>query len=136
MLLRQNRPIERTAFTLMEIIVVVAIILILAGAGVVVYTSVLAGTREDRAKLDVQSLETAVTTYYTRKGYYPQSLQELTQRDPTDNSPALLKDQKVLMDPWNQPYVYDPNTRHQNTDRPLIYSNGPPNSGKRISNWD
>src|SRR5262249_21314027 len=121
-------------FTLMEIIVVVAIILILAGAGVFVYTSVLAGSREDRAKLDVKSLESAVTTYYTRKGYYPETLQQLAQRQ-EDGGAALLTE-KALIDPWNQPYVYEPNTKHPTTDRPLIYSNGPPGMNKRISNWD
>src|SRR5436190_15576909 len=86
MLLRQQPQTKRAGFTLMEIMVVVAIILILASAGVVVYTTMLADTRVNRARLDVKSLDQAVTAYYLRKHFYPQTLIELTERDPIDNS--------------------------------------------------
>src|SRR5438477_10054832 len=99
MLLRQERLVKRGGFTLMEIMRVVAIILILASAGVVVTTSMLAQARLDRAKMDVKSLEVAVTTYMTRHGMYPQTLAELTLRDQVDGSPALLTE-AALMDPW------------------------------------
>jgi len=136
MLMRQRPEIKRAGFTLMEIMVVVAIILILASAGVVVYTTMLAETRVNRAKLDVKSLDQAVTAYYLRKHYYPESLLILTERDPQDNSPAMLKDQSALMDPWNNPYIYEPTNLNPKTDKPLIYSNGPPNQNVVIRNWD
>jgi general secretion pathway protein G len=137
MVLRQNhqsRHTKRAGFTLMEIIVVVAIILILASAGVVVYTTLLAGTKEDRAKMDCKSLQTVVTSYYVKHSVYPQSLRELTERG-QDGSPALL-DEKGLIDPWGNEYIYDQGQRHPKTDRPLIYTNGPPGQNKKISNWD
>jgi general secretion pathway protein G len=124
----------RSGFTLMEIVVVVAIILILASAGIVVYTNMLISTREDRAKLDCHSLELAVGTYFSKHGVYPDSLQQLTQRQP-DGSPALLE-AKALNDPWGNAYVYEPRTRHQATDKPLIYSHGTPGVNKQINNWD
>jgi general secretion pathway protein G len=137
MLMRQNhlnRQTKRPGFTLMEIIVVVAIILILASAGVVVYTTLLAGTKEDRAKMDCKSLQTVVTSYYVKHTVYPQSLRELTERQ-QDGTPAMLEE-KGLIDPWGNEYLYDPNQRHPKTDRPLIYTNGPPGQNKKISNWD
>lgn len=137
MLLRPTqltRQTKRLGFTLMEIIVVVAIILILAGSGVVVYTTMLSSAKEDRAKLDCKSLDQAVTVYFAKHSQYPGSLQELAQRQP-DGNPAILTE-KGLVDPWGNPYVYDQNSRHAQTDKPLIYSNGPPGLNKRISNWD
>ena len=131
---RQNRLTKRPGFTLMEIIVVVAIILILASAGVVVYTTLLAGTKEDRAKMDCKSLQTVVTSYYVKHSIYPQTLRELAERAP-DGSPALL-DEKGLIDPWGNEYHYDQGQRHQKTDRPKIWSDGPPGQNKPISNWD
>jgi general secretion pathway protein G len=138
MLLRQQQPkrqTKRRGFTLMEIIVVVAIILILASAGVVAYTTMLAGAKEDRAKLDCKSLDQAVGVYFAKHGQYPASLQELAQRQP-DGSPSILKSEKALIDPWGNAYIYDQGSRHQTNDTPLIYSNGPPGLNKRISNWD
>jgi general secretion pathway protein G len=134
MLLRQKQLIKRAGFTLMEIMVVVAIILILASAGVVVTTSMLAQAKIDRAKMDVKSLEGVVTTYYTRHQQYPQTLNELLQRDPIDNTPAPLTE-AGLMDPWRQYYVYEPGNLHQLTGKPKIYSPGPPDAPVQISNW-
>jgi len=136
MLLRQQPQTKRPGFTLMEIMVVVAIILILASAGVVVYTTMLADTRVNRARLDVKSLDQAITAYYLRKHYYPETLWVLTERDPVDNSPALLKDATALNDPWNIPYNYEPQNLNPKTDKPLIWTAGPPNSNMRITNWD
>jgi type II secretory pathway pseudopilin PulG len=119
----------------MEIMVVVAIILILAGAGIVVYQNMLGDANVTRAKMDVRNLETVVTTYYTKHGFYPNTLQELCYRDP-DGSPAMLKDETALIDPWRQPYQYEPGTRHPQNDKPLLYSQGPPQMGKPIRNWD
>jgi general secretion pathway protein G len=134
MLLRQERLIiKRAGFTLMEIMVVVTIILILASAGVVVTQSMLERAKINRAHTDIKSLETAVTTYMMAHTRYPDTLQQLTQRDPFDNSPALLVE-RALVDPWGQFYSYDPSQVHPQTNKPRIWSNGPPN-GVAIDNW-
>ena len=134
MLLRNQRPNRRSAFTLMEIIVVVAIILILAGAGIFVYTGVLADTRVNRAKMDVHSIEQAVQTYKVNNGYYPQTLQELTQRQP-NNSAALLKPHAII-NPWNQPYHFDAGLLHPETGAPLVWSDGEPGDPDgKITSW-
>jgi general secretion pathway protein G len=135
MLLRNHQPTKRSGFTLMEIIVVVAIILILAGAGIFVYTGVLADTRVNRAKMDVTSLEKAVETFKIKnKGNYPQTLDELTVRQ-QDGGAALLKVQ-ALTDPWGNRYIYEPGNLHPDTGMPHIYSTGEPGKNQPISNWD
>jgi general secretion pathway protein G len=130
MILRQSRQTERAAFTLMEIIVVVAIILILAGAGLLGYQKILEDSKVNRVKLDFKSLETAITAYETNNSTTVHSLHELL-TPPTGKAycePGLLKD------PWGQDYQYDPNTKSA-TGKPLIYSAGVPGTGQQIRNF-
>ena len=137
MLLRQPislRRHTRAAFTLMEIIVVVAIILILASAGVFVFTGVLADQNVNRAKMDVRNIEQAVMAYNTSNHHFPQSLQELTERSQPTGSAALLK-VEALTDPWGQLYQYEPGRLNSKTDIPYIYSMGPPGKNHIIPNW-
>jgi len=132
MLLRETRQTKRQAFTLMEIIAVVTIILILAGAGIFVVTGVIDKSREDRAKMDVMSIEKAVMVYQVRHGFFPQSLDVLVQLD--EGNTALLEP-NALIDPFGQHFQYEPQTLHPTTRKPLIYSNGSPQNPKRIANW-
>ncbi len=84
----------------------------------------------------IENLEMAVLTYLKNHTRYPDTLVELTERDAFDNSPALLLP-KALTDPWGRPYGYDPTNLHPQTNKPMIYSQGPdPKDPKgRIDNW-
>jgi general secretion pathway protein G len=120
MIRRKTEALARSAFTLMEMLVVVAIIVVLAGASVPLYLNYLEGARRDRVKLDVRNLEQAVQAYAARhEGTFPNSLEELTQ--PDDSGGAALE-QKALLDPWGQHYVYDPSDVNPITRKPVIYS--------------
>jgi hypothetical protein len=113
-------------------------IAILVYVGYGLYYGMVGGgaTKEDRAKLDCKALGTAISTYVVKNGKFPESLQALAQRQPSGDD-ALIEE-KSLIDPWGRPYHYDPDQRHETTDRPLIWSDGPnaddPHS--KISNWD
>jgi hypothetical protein len=89
---------------------------------------------ETRARMEVRSIEQAAKTYWNNNGVYPESLQDLTTRQPNGSAP-LLKPQ-ALLDPWNQPYRYEPANRHRDSDNPHIYSPGEPGKNQPISNWD
>jgi general secretion pathway protein G len=132
MLLRTQQH-KRAAFTLMEIIVVVAIILILAGAGALVLPRFLADANVSRAKTDVLALEKAIGAYQAKYGVYPQNLEILAESDGTN--PAYIKE-SLLKDPWQQPYIYEPGNLHPKTKIPHIYSAGAPGTGQIIANWD
>jgi len=121
----------RGGFTLMEMLVVVAIIVIIAGAATPLVLNYLAQARVDRAKMDIKKLETAVGSYYARHTMYPQSLQVLTQPDEFGNQPVLSN--ADLLDPWNQPYQYDPNNLTQRG-VPRISSGGPNGNAQNLSN--
>jgi general secretion pathway protein G len=131
MVLRTKRRDARRGFTLMELLVVVAIIVMLAGLGTWSYMRYLEGARESKAKLDITHIDQAVGIYKLDNGEYPDSLQALLQ--PTGDKPAALE-QKDIVDPWNQPYVYEPQNVNPSTFKPKIYS-AHATGGNPISNW-
>src|SRR5262249_45737509 len=67
------RATRRRAFTLMEVLVVVAIIVVLAGVGVAVFRY-LDESKEKIALAGTKKLETAVTSYQMSNGQFPDSL--------------------------------------------------------------
>ena len=133
---RNRRPQLRSAFTLLEVLVVVAIIVILAGAGGYIYMSHLENAKKDLAKAGIMALDQEVQAFKTRHGDYPPDLLMLTQPG-QDGTPAALES-KTLMDPWNRPYTYEAANYHPLTRKPHIYSEGPSPglTGSRISNWE
>ena len=91
--------------------------------------------RRERARADVRTLTVAVDTYFLTNGEHPQTLKQLTEKQPDGGRPFL--EATSLIDPWGRPYVYEPNTRDEQTGRPLIYSQGPRpgDPAGRIRNW-
>lgn len=61
-------------FTLIEIMVVVTIIALLVTAGAVVYTKLLANSRDAKRKADLETVKSALVLYRTDIGYYPSTL--------------------------------------------------------------
>lgn len=131
----RNHLVARSAFTLLEVLVVVAIIVVLAGAGGVIYMRYLDDAKKDRARIDLKTLSDAVNSYKMQQGDYPPSLEALTQRT-VDGGTAYLE-VAALLDPWGRPYVFERENRHPQTGKPHLYSEGPnPGDGhSRISSW-
>ncbi len=96
-----------TGFTLIEILVVMAIIGMLA---VMVAPNIFnqqAGAQRDAAMSQISSLEAALDTYRLDVGEYPDSLEGLRDNDSGRaawNGPYLRRD--VPLDPWGNEYVY------------------------------
>ena len=95
-------------FTLIEILVVMAIIGMLA---VMVAPNIFiqqAGGIRDAAMANISALEAALDTYRLDVGEYPDSLDGLMRNDSGRaawNGPYLRRE--VPLDPWNNEYVYD-----------------------------
>lgn len=138
MVLRKRRSAVRHGFTLMEILVVVAILVVLAGTGGVYYMKYLDDAKKDVARTQVRTaLTQAADAYYIKYGDYPQSLQSLTQPTPDGGKASL--EPSALRDPWGREYQYAyPGQHHTSTGKPDIWSTGPrpgdPNG--MIGNWD
>ena len=105
---RTHTPKTAAGFTLIEILVVMAIIGMLA---VMVAPNIFnqqAGAQRDAALSQISALEAALDTYRLDVGQYPDSLEGLVENDSGRaawNGPYLRRE--VPLDPWGNEYVYD-----------------------------
>lgn len=130
-------------FTLLEIMVVVAIIAILSTVVVVNLVGKVDDAKLARAQSDIQSLTSALQLYKLDNGQYPstqQGLEALMQR-PSGNPPAPNWKpyvSKLPSDPWNQPYQYLSPGQRGDFDVYSMGADGKPGGegeGADIGNW-
>ena len=98
-------------FTLLEILVVIAILGLLIGLVAPAALRQLASARGSVARQSVERLASVLDLYKLDVGTYPSSEQGLAalSEAPTDApgwSGPYLKGQAKPLDPWNHPYVY------------------------------
>jgi len=105
---RHETRSARTGFTLMELLVVMAIIVIIAGFGGYYILGQLDQAKVSAAIQKAKVVAQAAETYYIDNGEYPQSIQLLLQKNENGKGP-YLKSQDAIMDPWGQMYQYDQN---------------------------
>src|ERR1700730_5107515 len=82
----QSKPVDslprRMAFTLMEMLVVVAIIVVLAGVGGAYLIGQLNEAKVNTAKIKAQNISNAVDQFYVDNGQYPTQLTDLLVQNP------------------------------------------------------
>lgn len=132
-----HRPLSRAAFTLMEMLVVVAIIVVLAGVGGAYLIGQLNESKVSAAQIKAREISQAIEIYYVDHSAYPPSLEVLLQKD-ADGKGPYLKTVDALKDPWDREYQYDPNG--QNNARvgatvpiPDVFCVTP--DGRTVGNW-
>jgi general secretion pathway protein G len=81
-----------TAFTLIEISIVVLIIATLSTITVPVYVRVMQEAKEDATQDEMHQIQTAITQFLATKGYLPESLADVGMEN--------------VLDPWGRPYEY------------------------------
>ena len=110
-----SRRRQRSGFTLIELVIVVAIIAILAGALMLEAGRRIRVARRTRALQDMRTLEVALDSYAADNGSPPTTQQGLAAlvTKPTSapvpsnwNGPYLKKRSAVPRDPWGIEYLY------------------------------
>lgn len=142
-----SRHVRRTvrAFTLLEILVVLAIIGLLAGLAITNIDKIFGGAQVTTAQLFVkETMKTALTTYRISLGDYPTTADGLQALITPPSSKAdrwrgpYITDSKVPLDPWGEPYQYAyPGKRNKGSYD--IWSKGPDKQDGTeddIGNWD
>jgi len=119
-------------FTLVEILIVLALIGIVAGLAMSNLGEIFGGGKVKAAQTWVNSTgEAYVNSYFALVGDYPKSLGDL--RTPPNGVPPFVKRAADLQDPWGKEYIYQyPGAR--NTGSFDLSTTGP--DGTVIGNWD
>ncbi|HEY8965583.1 MAG TPA: type II secretion system major pseudopilin GspG [Candidatus Methylacidiphilales bacterium] len=131
----------RGGYTLVEIMLVLAIIAVLVGAGIYKLSGNLDVAKETRVDADIATITTQLKTYEMQALSLPtteQGLDALVHQPTSDPVPARWHQlfEQVPVDPWGRPYQYK-NPGVHNPNGFDLYSLGP--QGKEgdgnIGNW-
>jgi general secretion pathway protein G len=126
-----RRSRRRRGFTLMEVLLVLAILVVLGSMVTVGYLRIQQGANRDAAKTQIKLLESAVDVYSLHVGTYPTASQGL---NALIAAPADLKNpakwqgpylKEMPRDPWGQDYLYEEIQDTQGQASFKIYSYGP-----------
>jgi general secretion pathway protein G len=107
-----DRPLENEAgFTLVEMLVVIAIIGLIMGLIGPRVLNYLSESKVKAARIQLQSFQSALDLYYLDAGRFPSTAEGLTALVRATPGVAAwngpyLKGGNVPNDPWNHPYVY------------------------------
>ena len=141
------KPVKMTGFTLTEILVVTAIIGILAGIAIPSMLRVRHESRIQVANNDIRIISDAVQILAFDTGQWPGGLPAGTVGNPeswdlnTNSAGLVKKDSRffnwrgpymnhVALDPWGQPYFFDPDYRVNKRSTPVVGSFGPNRRGR------
>jgi general secretion pathway protein G len=147
---KKNLPLHRSenGFTLIELMVVIVILSVLA-----VWVAPKIMGRPDQAKqvkarVDIQSLETALKLYKLDNGLYPttdQGLEALVTRPDTGKTAknwrtgGYLEKGQVPKDPWGNEFIYISPGAHGDFDITSYGADGEPGGeeyNQDINNWE
>jgi general secretion pathway protein G len=130
--IRSARPktARRAGFTLLEVLVVVAILVILASIAVVATTRYLEDAKKSKAVLQAKGIHTAVQAYMTSPanpyGEPPPDLHALYQPQNSVGGTSFLKNgPEDLIDPWGKEFQVKQITTDGQTVEYCIYTVSP-----------
>jgi general secretion pathway protein G len=145
---RLSRRKDERGFTLIELMVVIVILGILAGLIIPRIMGRPDEARRAKARMQIESMETALKLYKLDNGNYPtteQGLQALVEK-PSIGAAAknwrqggYLEKGKVPKDPWDKDFVYISPGSHGDYDLSSLGADGEPGGegkNKDINSWE
>ena len=138
----------RRGFTLLEVLLVIAILGVIAAMVVPQLLGRQQGAYEDQTRVNIANLENACKMYaLDNDGEFPQGSQSalsvLLQPPPDPRTGRVVQPylEKLPLDAWGMPLYYEyPNTKVSNVNKPAIWSSGSnkqneDGGGDDINNW-
>ena|GEM_PF-3133055 len=95
----ERKKRKRRGFTLVEMLAVMLILAVLAGATWYLYTNYIQGARATKIMDEVKSLTSALNLFEQQTGYMPDAIQELWKNDDGSGNP---------IPGWSGPYIQPP----------------------------
>lgn len=126
---------EKSGFTLIEVLLVVAILGILAAIALPRLSGRMEGSQISATKSAISSIGSALDLYELDNGKYPSSLQELLKQPGSAKNwqgPYLKKG--LPKDPWGNEFIYQYPGTHNAHGYDL--SSSGPEGGEAITNWE
>jgi general secretion pathway protein G len=142
------KKIDGRGFTLIELMVVIVILGILAGLIIPRIMGRPEEAKQLKAKMQIESLETALKLYKLDNGMYPdteQGLQALVEQPETGTIPkkwrknGYLEKGRLPKDPWGNEFIYLSPGAHGEYDIISYGADGVPDGedkNKDINNWE
>lgn len=108
---------RRSGFTLLELLLVMAILVILAGLSTVAVLNIQGNSQSRAAFAQIKILKNACTMYKLNGNPYPKTLENLIVLPPGMNAATwggpYLEGNSIPLDPWQNPYKYSANDAAQ-----------------------
>jgi len=125
-LIARRRLARQRGMTLLEIMIVIAILGLLASVIVVAVMNQFDNAKIGTAKLKLSELEKALQLYSVQVGEYPSQSEGLRSLlSPPDGSKPFLKEKNVPKDPWGAEYLYFNPARNGGANPYEVVSKGP-----------
>lgn len=134
----RRREVRYSCFTLMEMVIVIAIIGLLAAIITPAYMRYLENSRVQVAKAQISVLKTAIADFNVDTGKYPKSLEELITSSGSKkwHGPYLADTNIVPKDPWDNEYIYTcPGGNNRAFDIVSYGKNSSAGGGDDVTSW-